>query len=550
MIDQALQSWRPYALLVLLCLGLYLPGIVNLPATDRDEARFVQATRQMLETHDFIAIRFQDEARNKKPAGIYWLQAAAASLLSNAESNAIWPYRVPSLLGATAAAVMTFGMGAALVGRKAAFLGAALLAASLGVVVEAHLAKTDAVLLACVAATQLALARIYLAARGGGTADRRYALLFWAALAGAILVKGPVAAVVAALTAISLAVADRDYRWLKALRPLSGLILLALIVLPWLVAISAATKGAFLSDSLGKDFFGKLIGAQESHGAPPLYYLLLLAVTFWPGVLFLGPGIAWAWQQRRATAERFLIAWAVPFWILIELVPTKLPNYLLPAYPALALLIGRALVAASENALIAPVWLDRLVTGLWLLVTSGISAALILLPMQYGPSALGAGVVAAAIALYLGTRIALAARRAPSPGLGVRAVIVSLFVVAIGFEFVVPRLDQLWLSRDAASLVAGYAPPKDVPVAAAGYAEPSLVFMLGTPTLLTTADRAADHLTTARGALALIEGREDDAFRASLAARGWSPREIGKVSGLDYSNGRAMTLTLYAGVPR
>ena len=96
---RATRGWRPWALLALLCLGLYLPGMAALPPFDRDEARFVQATRQMLETGDFLHIRFGDEARNKKPAGIYWLQAGAVSLLSDAASPAIWPYRLPSLLG-------------------------------------------------------------------------------------------------------------------------------------------------------------------------------------------------------------------------------------------------------------------------------------------------------------------------------------------------------------------------------------------------------------------------------------------------------------------
>ena len=110
MIDQLIEGWRPYLLLALLCLGLYAPGLASLPVTDRDEARFAQATRQMLETRDFIAIRFQDEARNKKPGGIYWLQAAAVALLSDADSNAIWPYRLPSALGATVASLMTLGI--------------------------------------------------------------------------------------------------------------------------------------------------------------------------------------------------------------------------------------------------------------------------------------------------------------------------------------------------------------------------------------------------------------------------------------------------------
>jgi 4-amino-4-deoxy-L-arabinose transferase-like glycosyltransferase len=550
MIDQLIEGWRPYLLLALLCLGLYAPGLASLPVTDRDEARFAQATRQMLESRDFIAIRFQDEARNKKPGGIYWLQAAAVALVSNASSNAIWPYRLPSALGAAAASLMTFGMGAALVGRKAALLGAALLAASLGVTVEAHLAKTDAVLLACVVAAQLALGRIYHEARQNRLADWRLALLFWLALALGILVKGPVAPLVAMLTAGALALADRDYRWLTSLRPLRGLLLLAAIVLPWLIAISTATQGAFLNDSLGQDFLGKLVGAQESHGAPPLYYLALLLITFWPGVLFLTPAIAWAWQQRSTVVARFLIAWAVPFWIVLELVPTKLPNYLLPAFTALALVTGSALVAIGEGKSFSWLWPNRVVAALWAAVTLALGAALVIAPFRYGTGVLIAGIVAAALALYFAVSLTIAAWRIPAPKQGVSAVILSLLVLPLAFAFVAPRLDRLWLSRDAAALVASDKPPATVPVATAGYAEPSVVFMLGTKTILSNADRAAEHLTTARGALALIEAREDANFRAGLAQRGWEPREIGSVSGLDYSNGRNMILKLYAGGPR
>jgi 4-amino-4-deoxy-L-arabinose transferase-like glycosyltransferase len=550
MIDQAIRGWRPYALLLLLCLGLYLPGIASLPVTDRDEARFAQATRQMLESRDFIAIRFQDEARNKKPGGIYWLQAAAVALVSNAESNAIWPYRLPSLLGASGATLLTFGLGQALVGRKAAFLGAALLAASLGLVSEAHLAKTDAVLLAATTAAQLALARLYRDAREEQPARWSFALLFWIAMALAILVKGPVAPLLAVLTIAALVISARDYRWLGTLRPVSGLILLALIVVPWLVAISTATQGAFLSESLGTDFFGKLIGAQESHGAPPLYYLALLSITFWPGALFLGPAIAWGWQSRRDDAMRFLLAWAVPFWIALELIPTKLPNYLLPVYPSLALLAGSALVAASEGRLRSWRWLDRLGVILWGVVTLALAAALLLAPVQYGTGLILAGATAAAIAVWLGQRSVRLAWRGAAPHLAARTVLLALFALPLGFAFVAPQLDALWLSRNVAILLAQAAPGRDPIVAATGYAEPSLVFMLGTKTLLASADRAAQHLATTPSALALVESREDTAFQTALAPLGQVPKALGRVSGLDYSNGRQMVLTLYAGAPK
>ncbi len=550
MIERALFGWRPYALLTLLCLGLYLPGLVTLPVTDRDEARFVQASRQMLETHDLIAIRFQDEARNKKPAGIYWLQAASVALFSDAESNAIWPYRVPSLLAAIAAVLMSFGMGARLVGRKAAFIGAALLAASLGLGIEAHLAKTDAVLLAFITATQLALARIYLDAKTGIRAPLGIALLFWVALAAGILIKGPVAPLVAALTIIALCISERRTRWLRDLRPIAGIILLLLIVLPWLIAISTATRGQFLSDSLGQDFLGKLVGAQESHGAPPLYYLALLMIGFWPGTLFLGPAIAWGWQQRRADAERFLIAWGVPFWIVLELVPTKLPNYLLPVYPALALTIGAALVAASEQRFVLWRRLDRTVIALWALVSLGVAIVLALVLLRYGPGALGGGAVAALVVLYFGQRLLREGWRGFAPALAIRAAVMALLVLAVSFEFVAPALDALWLSRSAAALVASAGTPRDMPVAIAGDAEPSLIFLLGTKTKLVSADAAAAYLATAPGAHALIETRSETAFMSALAAHNLKPQALGTVAGLDYSNGHGMRLTLYSGVPK
>src|SRR2546423_11696000 len=144
---------RPYVLLCFVCLILYLPGLAAIPPLDRDEARFAQATRQMLDTGDFVRIRFQDEARNKKPIGIYWLQAAAVWAFSSAHSSAIWPYRLPSALAATAAVLLTFGFGARLFeSRPAGFIAAVLTASALGVGVEAHLAKTDAALLAPIVA--------------------------------------------------------------------------------------------------------------------------------------------------------------------------------------------------------------------------------------------------------------------------------------------------------------------------------------------------------------------------------------------------------------
>src|SRR5439155_1699367 len=222
----------------------YAPGLASIPPLDRDEPRFAHATRQMLETGDFIRIRFQDEARNKKPIGIHWLQAASVAACSTPESNAIWPYRLPSALSASAAVLGTFALGGRLLSsRRAGFVAAVLMASALGLVAEAHLATTDAALLLAVVTGQGALGLVYVACRTGRPVSRALIIVFWLAEAAGILLKGPPAPLLALLTAMSLTIGDRDIGWIKRLRPVVGLVLAAVVVVPWLVVIEGASAG-------------------------------------------------------------------------------------------------------------------------------------------------------------------------------------------------------------------------------------------------------------------------------------------------------------------
>ena len=542
---------RAYALLVALCLLLYLPGIAAIPPLDRDEARFAQATRQMLETGDFLRIRFQDEARNKKPAGIYWLQAASVSLFSSPESTAIWPYRLPSLLGAMAAVLLTFAFGARLLrsgldppaARRTAFFAAVLLASSLGLMAEAHIAKTDAVLLAAIVAAQGALGLAYVRARADRPVPTWIAAVFWIAQAAAVLLKGPAGPALAIATAATLSVADRDWRWLRGLRPVAGLIFLGAALAPWLVAIERATEGRFLADALGQDFAMKLIGPQESHGAPPFAYLLLSLATFWPGSLLLLPALLRGWRRLDMPVERFLIAWLVPAWALLELVPTKLPHYVLPLYPALALLAGAALADGMAHGGWAR-WADIAVKTAWAIVTAVLATALIFLPLRFG------GPVAAAIAgavLLLGLAAAMLYRRGSAPLAAAGFAVLALAFIAPAGGSVLPGLERLWLSRAAAGLVAQHPREAGAPLIAVGYSEPSFVFMLGTGVRLTTPRGSAE--TLGHGGDALVSNREEAMFRQALSARGLVPHALGNAPGFDYSNGQRMVLTLYRVTP-
>jgi 4-amino-4-deoxy-L-arabinose transferase-like glycosyltransferase len=310
------------AFLVALCLTMNLPGIASLPVTDRDEARFAQATKQMLESGDFIDIRFQEEARYKKPIGAYWLQAASVALFGSVDKDEIWAYRVPSFLGILAAVLLTWWAARAPFGRKNALLAAILMAAAVGANLEARLAKADAVLLACIILAQGALARIYLA-RQEPRETVVTAMLFWVAVGVGILVKGPVAPAVAFLTILPLAIYDPERTWLRSLHIPWGVPVLLAVTLPWFIAIGVTSEGMFFRDSFGQDFLGKLQGGQEKHWGPPGYYLLLFWWTFWPGALIAtSAGALWLWRNRMHRRALFLLAWIIPFWLLLEATPT------------------------------------------------------------------------------------------------------------------------------------------------------------------------------------------------------------------------------------
>jgi len=543
-LGELIRGWRAPALLLALCALLFLPGLASLPPTDRDEARFAQATRQMLETRDFLRIRFQDEARNKKPAGIHWLQAASVALFSDPESPEIWPYRLPSALGALAAVLLTFAFGRAWVGRETAFLGAALLASSLGLTVEAHLAKTDAVLLAAAVAAQGALGEIYRRSREDTASSWTWPLLFWCAHGLALLIKGPISLLASGLTACALGFYERQWRWLLGLRLFWGVPLMLLIAGPWFLAIVFATDGAFVTEAGGGDLLGKLLHGQESHGAPPGAYLALAFVSFWPGSIALGMAARRAWRERKNDMTRFLIAWIVPFWIVMEAVPTKLPHYVLPTYPALALLAARALLQGGVAERWH--WLEGLGVAFWGIATVALAGGMIAVPSYLLGETMPAAVLAAAAVLLLSAQFLKSLQRRESrPLYGIAA---AVALSGIGFGAVLPALDPIWLSRSVAALIAREQ-LQGHPVLAAGYSEPSLVFMLGTPTKLTTADGAARLLAKIPNALALVSDRETAAFHASLEKAGIPVSTVGEVSGINYSNARRVTLTLYRSAP-
>jgi 4-amino-4-deoxy-L-arabinose transferase-like glycosyltransferase len=525
-------------------------GVFTMPPLDRDESRFAQATAQMLESGDFVRIRFQLEERNKKPPGIHWLQAASVAAFSSVEARDIWAYRLPSAAGAVLAALFTYLAGARLFDRATGVLAALLLASAPAVAGEAMIAKTDAMLLAAVAAGQTALLHVYF----GVLEQRRAALLwpaaFWLALACGVLIKGPIVALIAVATGAALFWRRPTLDWIRALRPVSGVIIATALVAPWALAIQAATAGRFLAEAVGSDMLAKIGEAKERHGGPPLYHAALLLALFWPAAALLPPAVRQAVADRGEDRMWFLIAWIAPAWIALELAATKLPHYALPLYPALAILAAHAVLggAAARFAV-----LRRIGAAAFALIGLALAALIVAAPSLYGADALSSAAQPAAAAFAIASLAAFLlywrARVMEGTFAGIILSAALAWTLLAGF---LPQLDRLAVSPrlDRALDALALHPLRDgaPPVALAGYHEPSAVFLLGTQTVLTDGAGAADHVA-ARGGAAVVESREESAFQARLTALGARAVRAAEIEGVNYSNGRAIRLALYRRAP-
>ncbi|GLS40857.1 glycosyl transferase [Mesorhizobium tianshanense] len=541
---------RNYLFLFLFSLLMTVSGLATMPPLDRDEPRFMQATKQMVETGDYVDIRFQEGSRYQKPIGIYWLQSLAVALSGEGPAAPVWVYRLVSALGIAIAVVATAWTGANLFGASAGLAAGLVMAAIFATAFEGRDAKTDAVLLACCIAAQGALAQIYTASRRNAAVTSHLPWIFWAAQGGAILIKGPIAPLLSALTVAVLFAFERDWRWLSKLKAGRGLALVLLIVLPWLVLITWKSGGTFLQQAVGNDMLGKVAQGRESHGAPPGFYVLTYSLFMWPfGLIALGAGLQALNRLRDDPRLRFCLAWYIPFWLLFELIPTKLPHYVLPAYPGMALLVGWLLTLHPEKAN-AP--LQRWQKWLWwatafglALVTTGLAVLCIAAPLYFTGAFLWWSIPAALAAVgagYLGFSRQL---QVPLGRIGAIAICAGIGY-ALLFGVIAPSLKPIWMSREIEAALRANQPCETTVLASAGYHEPSLVFMVGTKTILTNLDGTAQHLLADPAcALALAPVGEEKRLDDLLAGQGRSANRVARIDGVNYSSGEKMSLGLY-----
>ncbi|MHB1425214.1 MAG: ArnT family glycosyltransferase [Gemmataceae bacterium] len=359
-----------YALLALLWAVLCLPNLGGPSLWDIDEGNNAECAHEMYESGNFIVPTFNFVLRTDKPVLLYWLQASAYHLLGVNEFAA----RLPSALAALLALLVLYELGRNLFDRSAALLASVVLASSVAFCAAAHFANPDSLLNLCILLSMWCFWNHY--TRGG----------LWLLGAGAacglgMLAKGPVALVLPMATTLIFLLIHREPRRVLDARLLAAGLLFFLIAAPWYVWVGVETKGEWLASFFWKHNVERAVGTLENHGGPFFYYGLVVLVGLTPWSIFLGPTLwhAFASPRRqqgqpmltpRAGGTKFLLCWIAVWFVFFTVARTKLPNYVLPAYPAFALLSASFLDDWRHGRVVLPVWM--MPTSLSCLALAGI----------------------------------------------------------------------------------------------------------------------------------------------------------------------------------
>ena len=354
-----------YALLLLGCLLFHVVGTWSIPLIDRDEPRFAEASREMIERGDYIVPHFNNQQRLDKPPLAYWAQVVSFRIFGENDFAA----RFPSAVAAALVALSILGWGKRIGGDGVGWWAAIIFTLSLQTFLHAKAAVADMWLVLFMTTAHWAGYELFFGKRSTPNAQRPtlnsetlgWWLCFYVALALGFLAKGPIAwTPLLMIAAVKFFVRDVDLA--KRFKFVRGILLMLAIVALWGVPALIQTQGEFFRIGIGRHVVGRSFGAMEGHGANSLgVYLLLLPfyfatifASFFPWSIKL-PALAKKLRRDRdksrlrapgydGRVDIYLLTGTAIIFVIFTLIKTKLPHYTLPAFPLLSLLLARHLV--------------------------------------------------------------------------------------------------------------------------------------------------------------------------------------------------------------
>ena len=551
-------------LLIVFCIIPIFSGINSIPPLDRDESRFSQSSYQMVESNDYINIKFQDEIRAKKPIGIYWLQTFSAKVFG---IDNISSYRLPSTVAAFITILTLWFFSKKIFGRKVALLITLLFSTNIIFVSEAHIAKTDTVLLSLICLQQYFLFLIIFEKGKNYKFDYLIPLLMWLAISAGILIKGPISLIIFLLTTIFYCILRKSISILKRIKPLMGLVIAAITLLPWIINVEQSTDGSFLYKAMQEDFIPKLISGQEGHGAYPGFYILFSTFILWPLACFLPISILFVLQKKSNSAIQYLLCWIIPYWLIIELVPTKLIHYPLPILPPLIMLISASLLFYEKNdVIIKNMKIKNLFFSLSILLGLGgviFGCMLYYFAIKFGNSDNYSLFIISIISLLIflcvfifttfKNYLLIFTPKFTSSfwkfclifkNIKFLIILISINYFFI-FSFILPSLEKLYPSKLVFNELKNI---KYESISSVGFHEPSLVFFLKGNIILSNSHEGAIFLAEGQNNLVLVEERSKNEFEIFAKNLELKLKEIKKIEGFNYSKGRKIKLYFYKSI--
>jgi 4-amino-4-deoxy-L-arabinose transferase-like glycosyltransferase len=476
-----------YLVLLTVTAGLYLPALGRPSLWDIDEGHNAEAAREMLERDNWIVPQFNYQLRVDKPVLLYWLQLAAYQLCGVHEFAA----RLPSALAAMLAVLLTYELGLLLFDASVALLAGMVLATSLLFCGSAHFANPDATLNACTVLTFLLFWR--------GQVHGGAGWLFGVGLATALgfLAKGPVAVVLPGAVIGLYLLGSRQLRRLWCWQLPASVLVWVLVALPWFALVGSETKGEFLEGFFLKHNKDRFLAPMEGHAGSVFYHVGSLFLGLLPWSVFLLPTLWHTIREVRATPQsgisardssgascRFLLLWMAVWFVFFTVSRTKLPNYILPLYPAAALLTANFLERWRQGAVEPARWLMPVSFACVGLVGVGLTAGLLIasgvmdVPLRQGHRFPGLEQLAwlgllpvggaAAATWYLARQD----RRGAIGSVGVAAALLAGSLAMWG----APALDAFKAPRSLVESAGARQLDRDIRIGCFAYYQPSLVF--------------------------------------------------------------------------
>jgi len=519
-------DYRAAHYIVLLAVGwaLTFPNLGATTLWDVDEGVNAETAREMREADTWVVPTFNWDLRTAKPVLLYWLQRISYDAFGVTE----WAARFPSALFSLLTILITYELGRRQFGAATGLLAGIIVASSIECCKLAHAATPDAALIAFIT--------LYLFAfwRGQENGGRSWFLPCGAFSALAVLTKGPlVGLVLPAAIACTFLVWHRELSRVWDRRMISGCLAWAFIAGPWYGLVTAETQGKWIKAFWYDENIGRAAAPMENHsGIPVVYYLICLCLFFAPWSSFLLLTFRHAWQvvakpsveipaiddptrSRRWTwavkfwqrirpetatipttpdeanrrTTRFLLVWIGVCLLACSAAATKLPNYIAPLYPALAILTARFFVQWSRRLVDAPEWLLRasiicvaitgFVVAVGLLIVSGtIPLPVTIKQMRFFPGLenwawIGLVPLAASALMFWHWRHGNRASMVRWMAIG------SVLFVGLAAAFPLRVIDRYKAAKTLVAESGAYQPRRDIRIGSHQYSQPSVVFYVG-----------------------------------------------------------------------